>query len=65
MRILIRGPAKTPAVIRLHAPEGVCTIEARTVRGEAVAVEKESDGATLLLRFANDPAGVTLRFAYF
>ncbi|MFV2067937.1 MAG: hypothetical protein ACC645_13270, partial [Pirellulales bacterium] len=61
LRMRVRGPAETPAVVRLHAPKGIRTIDARTAQGDVVAVEQHSDGATLLLRFANDPDGVTLR----
>ena len=57
----VRGPAKTPAVLRLHAPTGIRAIEARAANGAVVAVEQQVDGATVLLRFANDPEGVLLR----
>ncbi len=61
LRLSVRGPAGTPAVLRLHAPTGIRALEARTANGTVVAVEQQAEGATVLLRFANDPEGVVLR----
>lgn len=61
LRFTIRGPAETPAVVRL-IPAGATAgrISARDAAGKEVAVDVREDGTTLRLRFPNAPDGVTV-----
>jgi hypothetical protein len=60
-RAVIRGPAETPAVVRFHAAgRELQGAEAVDPEGKDLAVERRQDGASLLVRFPNVPAGATL-----
>ncbi len=64
LRFTIRGPAETPAVVRvLAAATGAGSMTARDAAGKAVAVELRQDGPTQRLRFPNHPDGVTVELA--
>lgn len=61
MRLVIRGPAETPGVVRLHrAGRTLAEVSARESNGEALDVDVRIDGPTVRLRFPNVPDGVTL-----
>ncbi len=60
-RAVIRGPAETPAVVRLHtAGRQPRTVQAADHEGEQLQVETRRDGDSLLIRFPNVPAGANL-----
>jgi hypothetical protein len=61
LRAVIRGPAETPAVVRVFtAGKRPASMAARDASGKPLPVDAKSDGATIRIRFPNDPAGVTL-----
>ncbi len=62
-RMVMRGPAQTPAAARLFtAGRALDSVSARAAQGEPIAVESLPDPAsrTVLLRFPNVPEGVTV-----
>ncbi len=64
LRFTIRGPAETPAVVRVWAAAAAPTsITAKDATGKSVAVDSRPDGPTLRLRFPNHPDGVTVEVA--
>lgn len=64
-RLVVRGPAETPAVVRIATRgAGDLQITAKDSEGGAVRVESTKEGATTLLKFPNDPRGVTVEIAY-
>ncbi|MBP7935934.1 MAG: hypothetical protein KA354_14910 [Phycisphaerae bacterium] len=60
-RALIRGPAETPAIVRLFAagstPQSITATDAKDA---ALEVTWKADGPTILVRFPNVPEGATL-----
>ena len=60
LRFTLRGPAQTPGVARVFVPRDDSVVTAENAQGETVDVTFDRDGATALLTFANDPAGVTI-----
>ena len=61
LRVVIRGPAETPAVVRLFAADRRArSLTVRGATGDKLKVEWQQDGSTVLARFPNDPAGATL-----
>lgn len=57
----LRGPAETPAVVRLFpAGRTVDTLQARAADGSTIAVQTAAQGDTMQLRFPNVPEGVTV-----
>ncbi len=61
LHFTVRGPAETPAVVRVFAPDpNALKATATTPDGRAVNVDLNPDGQTLLLRFPNAPEGVTV-----
>lgn len=57
-RIVIRGPAETPAVVRLHlAGRKPVDISAKNSEGAELATDSLVEGETLWLRFPNSPKG--------
>ena len=60
MRVVVRGPAETPAVLRLKAGEREYEVTARDAVGKEVAADVANAAGTLRVRFANDPQGVTV-----
>jgi hypothetical protein len=61
LRFTLRGPAETPAVARIFVPTSQTPrITAIDAQGEAVEVTCDEAEDTALLKFANDPEGVTV-----
>jgi hypothetical protein len=62
LRAVIRGPAETPAVVRIFAAgRNVADATARDNAGNELVVDWQQDeDETVLARFPNDPAGATL-----
>ncbi len=61
LRFVVRGPAETPAVVRIVWPKDKpLEISSTDPDGKTVAVSSDRDEATALLRFANHPQGVTV-----
>lgn len=61
LRFVVRGPAETPAVVRIVWPKDQpLEISATDPEGKPVAVSSDRDEATTLLRFPNHPQGVTV-----
>jgi len=61
LRFTLRGPAQTPALARLFIPTSTdVRITATNAQGEAVDVTHDRQGQTALLKFHNDPEGVTV-----
>jgi hypothetical protein len=61
LRFTVRGPAETPAVARVFvATSQTPHIRATNARGDAVDVTCDKDEDTALLKFPNDPEGVTV-----
>ncbi|NLH17709.1 MAG: hypothetical protein GX455_14120 [Phycisphaerae bacterium] len=61
LRFVIRGPAETPAVVRiLWLRDQPLAISATDPEGKPVAVSLDRDTETALIRFANHPQGVTV-----
>ncbi len=59
LRFVVRGPAETPAVVRIVWPKDTALeISATDLDGKSIAVQPERDSETALLRFANHPQGV-------
>ena len=64
-RITLRGPAETPAVVRLYgAGRGLETIIASDADGEILDVASQRNGETLKLQFPNHPQGTTLEIRW-
>lgn len=65
LTLMVRGPAETPAVVRVF-PGGrtVGELTGSTAGGKPVTVETKVDGDTLRLKFPNEPDGVTIRLAW-
>jgi hypothetical protein len=64
LRFTIRGPAETPAIVRIFtAGAAPKSITAKDATGKSVAVDSRPDGPTLRLRFPNHPDGVTVEVA--
>jgi hypothetical protein len=62
-RLVIRGPAETPGVVRLRIDRMKwSTPTGRSHDGKRVDVLSRVEGETALLTFPNDPQGVTLEF---
>jgi hypothetical protein len=65
LKAVVRGPAETPAVLRVHrAGRQLGTIAARGVGGKELPLETRDDGPTLRIRFPNDPLGATLEIRW-
>jgi len=65
LSVTIRGPAETPAVVRVfRAGRKVVQVTARDAAGKTLDVALRDDGPTLLATFGNSPAGATLRIAF-
>jgi hypothetical protein len=61
LRFTIRGPAETPAVVRLFSASSKANgISAHDTAGHDVRIDVRDDGTTLRLRFPNNPDGVTV-----
>lgn len=61
IRAVVRGPAETPAVLRIHCgSRKLKDVSARDTQGNAIPVQVREDGQTLLLQFPNVPAGVSV-----
>ncbi|MBN1441912.1 MAG: hypothetical protein JXA90_04335, partial [Planctomycetes bacterium] len=61
LRIHLRGPAETPAAVRIfRAGRKLAAVSARSSGGTEIEAQAREDGATLAVRFPNDPAGATL-----
>lgn len=61
LRVRVRGPAETPAVLRIFpAGRKPASLSARGATGTDLAVESREEGRTIAVRFPNDPAGATL-----
>ncbi|UCD51043.1 MAG: hypothetical protein JSW27_00110, partial [Phycisphaerales bacterium] len=61
LRFTLRGPAETPAVARVFLPAtGSIQVMATNAQGEAVDVTCDRAGDAALLKFPNDPEGVTV-----
>ncbi len=61
LRVVIRGPAETPAVVRLFtAGKTLTSAAARDAAHAKRDVQWQQDGSTVLARFPNDPAGAAL-----
>ncbi len=65
LRFEIRGPAETPAVVRVRlGGRPVRQVAGRTKDGREVAVDSRSDGPTVRLRFPNHPEGVRVEITH-
>jgi hypothetical protein len=65
LRITVRGPAETPAVLRVfRAGRDVEGVAAHDTAGKTLPVDLHEDGPTLLARFPNAPAGATLTIRF-
>ena len=65
LRVTLRGPAETPAVVRVfRAGRDVERSAAQDTAGQALPVELRADGPTLLARFPNTPSGATLSIRF-
>jgi hypothetical protein len=63
--IIVRGPAETPAVVRMfRAGRNVRRITARTAAGRTVPVTVTPDARTSLVRFPNHPDGATVEIEW-
>jgi hypothetical protein len=61
LRAVIRGPAETPAVVRLYIGDRKPTaITAHDASGGELQVQWTQDDRTILAQFPNDPVGATL-----
>lgn len=61
LRALVRGPAGTPAVMRVFtAGRTPSEVAAQKVQGGPVDMDWRQDGDTLRLRFPNEPAGASV-----
>ena len=64
-RVVVRGPAETPAVVRLFTGDKTQeSVAAYAAGGNRLDVQWQQDGATALARFDNEPAGVTLEIRW-
>jgi hypothetical protein len=62
---VIRGPAGTPAVLRIFAAgRKVASLNARGKAGNDLAADWRADGSTIVVRFPNDPTGATLTIGW-
>jgi hypothetical protein len=62
---IVQAPAKTEGVARLFAGDRrALGAKAYTMMGESVPVSLYPDGNTLLVRYANDPAGIVVRVSW-
>jgi hypothetical protein len=60
-RAVLRGPAGTPAVVRIfRAGRETEAVTARGADGKTTEVDWKTEGPTLRARFPNDPAGATM-----
>lgn len=65
LRAVVRGPAGTPAVLRIDpARRTVKAAVARTNEGQSIALDMHSDGDTIRAQFPNAPQGVELEIAW-
>ena len=63
--VTVRGPAETPAVVRVfRAGRDVAGAAAHDTAGKTLPVDLHEDGPTLLARFPNAPAGATLSIRF-
>jgi hypothetical protein len=60
LRVVVRGPTETPAVLRLQAGEQQYQVAAHNADGKEVPADVVSEGGTIRVRLANDPQGVTI-----
>lgn len=61
LRFVVRGPAETPAVVRIVWPKDKpLEISATDPDGKSLVVSSDRDDTTTLLRFANHPQGVAV-----
>lgn len=65
-RVVIRGPAETPGVVRLFAGARRGDVAVRTSAGEPLdaRVDVDDEFRTLLIRFPNVPAGAVIEIAW-
>ena len=65
LHVTVRGPAETPASVRVfRAGRGVAQATARDAAGKTLELVLRDDGPTLLAKFPNSPAGVTLSIGF-
>lgn len=61
LRFTLRGPARTPAVVRVFLPKSESArITATDAEGKSVKIDIQRDGDTVRLKFPNNPKGVTV-----
>jgi len=61
MRAVVRGPAETPAVMRIHCGNRkLKDVRARDNQGNELPIDVKQDNQTLRLRFPNVPEGVNV-----
>lgn len=61
LRTVVRGPAETPGLMRIFtAGKSLAGLTARDPAGNQREVRWTEEGGTLLVRFPNEPAGITL-----
>jgi hypothetical protein len=59
---IVKGPAETPAVIRIWLGTGkILTVQASDSNGQMVKVDYVAQGHTAKMEFDNNPDGVTVR----
>ncbi len=64
LRFTVRGPAETPAVVRvLWGSRPPARVAGRDAAGTGLQVSSRGDGVTLGIRFPNHPDGVTVEVA--
>ena len=60
LKFVIKGPADTPAVARIFAPNDTFNITAKKSNGQKINVDSRLEGDTCLIRFPNDTDGITV-----
>jgi len=60
LKFVIQGPADTPAVARIFAPNDTFNITVKKANGQAVSYTTRMEGNTCMIKFPNDTDGITV-----